>query len=164
MKKNRKKQKMTLVEIEKIVQKYQKKPPIRVFDLARALGIKVFKAHDWENDVSGLIKKKWDGNYVIMTNAKHPTVRRRFTVAHEIAHFALHRDLVGDGIADDALYRSGLGGSIERQANNYAANLLMPWHLITSELEKGINSIEELAEKFKVSKTAMSIRLGIPWE
>ena len=155
---------MTLVEIDKIIQKHQKNPPVKIFNLARALGIKVFKAHDWENDVSGLIKRKWDGSYVIMTNAKHSIVRRRFTVAHEIAHFALHRDLIGDGIADDALYRSSLGGSIERQANNYAANLLMPWHLINSEFEKGANSIEELAERFRVSKAAMSIRLGIPWE
>ena len=155
---------MNLIEIDKIVQEHQKSAPVKIFDLARTMGIKVRKSSSLGDEISGLIRKNSDGSYTIITNADHPITRRRFTVAHEIAHFALHRDLVGNGVADDALYRSGLSGSLERQANNYAANLLMPWHLINNAVEEGANSIEELAEKLKVSRTAMSIRLGIPWE
>lgn len=155
---------MTLVEIDKLVQEYQESAPVKVFSLARAMKIDLRKSSGLGDQISGLIRKNSDSSYTIVTNATHSTARRRFTVAHEIAHYALHRDLIGDGVTDDVLYRSGLSGQEERQANNYAANLLMPWHLIIPELEKGINSIGELAEKFKVSKTAMSIRLGIPWE
>ena len=155
---------MNLIEIDKIIQEYQKSAPVKIFDLARAVGIKVRKSSSLGDEISGLIRRNSDDSYTIITNADHFVTRRRFTVAHEIAHFALHRDLIGNGVADDVLYRSGLSGSLERQANNYAANLLMPWHLINNAIEEGANSIEELAEKLKVSRTAMSIRLGIPWE
>jgi Zn-dependent peptidase ImmA (M78 family) len=33
----------------------------------------------------------------------HPN-RQRFTLAHEIAHYVLHRDLVENGIVDDTMY------------------------------------------------------------
>ena len=155
---------MTLVEIDKLVQEYQKSAPVKIFNLARAMGIDVRKSSGLGDGISGLIRKNSDGSYTIVTNARHPITRRRFTVAHEIAHYALHRDLIGDGVTDDALYRSGLSGDIERQANNYAANLLMPWHLIGTAIVEGAESIEELAKKLNVSKTAISIRLGIPWE
>lgn len=159
---------MNSVEIDNLVQEYQKTAPVDVFNLARAMGIQVKRSPHLGDDIAGLIRKDRSGSYRIVTNASHPIVRRRFTVAHEIAHFVLHRDLIGDGIKDDVLYRSGLGGALEVQANSYAANILMPWHLIMEIVEKlpedSTNLIEELAEKLRVSKTAMSIRLGIPWE
>jgi hypothetical protein len=37
-----------------------------------------------------------------------------------------HRDLIGDGLIDDGMYRSKLGGDYERQANRFAAEILMP--------------------------------------
>ena len=132
--------------------------------LAKALGLEVYRVSDWPNDLSGMIKRNADGDYEIQVNSAHPESRRRFTIAHEIGHFVLHKDLIGDGIADDGLYRSGLSGSIEQEANQFAADLLMPWHLMNVAMTKGYKDIATLAKAFQVSKYAMSIRLGVPFE
>ena len=100
-----------------------------------------------------------DCGFAIFVNANHSEVRRRFTIAHEIAHFALHRDLIGDGITEDALYRSGLSDAVEREANGLAAEILMPRHLVRDAFEKGTRSAEHLAAKFEVSPQAMEYRM-----
>lgn len=155
---------MTQVEMEELVSDFRKTAPVRVVTLARALGLGVKRTRQWDLTVSGAIVRDRDGGFTVWTNAKHPENRRRYTIAHEIAHYVLHRDLLGDGIRDDALFRSSLGGILERQANSYAADLLMPQRLINQCFDAGADSIEELAAALRVSKTAMSIRLGIPWE
>lgn len=153
---------MKTEKIEEIVQSFQEEAPVKIFDLARALGIEVYRTSKLPDDVSGCIQKEEDDSYVIFTNKGEPTNRRRFTAAHELAHYILHRDLIEDGIVDDTLYRSKLSGPLEREANVYAAALLMPRHLILKAIEDGAKSTEELAEKFRVSEAAMSIRIGIP--
>src|SRR3546814_18529596 len=75
------------------------------------------------------------------------SVRRRFSIAHEIAYFALHRNLIGDGVTDDAMYRSNLSSAVEVQANRMAAGILMPWHLIREATDKGIDTVERLADR-----------------
>jgi Zn-dependent peptidase ImmA (M78 family) len=65
---------------------------------------------------------------------------------------------------DDALYRSRLSNNIEAQANRQAADILMPFHLINPLIDSGITDIQKLAERFHVSASAMSIRLGVPYE
>lgn len=135
--------------------------PIKVVPLAKALGINVYGA-DWPNDISGKIQKEvgrgGGSDFAIYVNKNHPQTRRRFTVAHEIAHYVLHEDEIGDGIFDDALYRSGLSDRIEVQANNLAADILMPERAVKQSYKK-ITDVADLAQKFNVSTQAMSIRL-----
>lgn len=142
-------------------------PPVKTIELAEALGINVYYV-DWPDDISGRIQKDpvngGKSGYAILVNQKHHPNRRRFTIAHEIAHFVLHQDLIGDGIYDDALYRSGLPRPVEFEANRLAADILMPLSTLGEALNQSPASVEELAEKFQVSKSAMSIRLGIPYE
>lgn len=119
-----------------------------VYRLARALGLEIrdIKLPDY---VSGKIEKDWrSGSFVISINDSHPLTRRRFTVAHEIAHFVLHQDLIGDGIVDDALYRSSKGNEIERQANAYAATILMPAPLVRARFNSGDKSYAGIADAF----------------
>lgn len=148
-------------EEEKIIRDFQKKPPVKMFSLARELGLEVYRC-EFPDNISGCIEREEDSSYVIFTNEDHHINRRRFTVAHEIAHYLLHRDLIEEGVVDDTLFRSKLSGPLEREANSYAAQLLMPGHLILEAIEEGIDSIKELADKFHVSEAAMSIRTGIP--
>ena len=146
-----------------ILQEFHKQAPISVVGIANKLGVKVYKTNDFDDQISGLIQRDehhgGKSGYAIYTNARHPTTRRRFTIAHEIGHFVLHRDLIGDGITDDGLYRSRLRGGFES-----AANLLMPRELVWEFIEQGVDTVDELAKKFNVSKSAMSIRLGVPFE
>src|SRR3546814_13450473 len=67
-----------------------------------------------------------ESGFAIYVNGSHPRVRRRFSIAHEIAHFALHRNLIGDGVTDDAMYRSNLSSAVEVQSNRMAAAIMMP--------------------------------------
>lgn len=151
-----------------IIPRHQKKPPIPVARIARDLGLEVYRSGGWPDSISGMIRRDAErggpSGYAIFANGDHAATRRRFTIAHEIGHFVLHRELIGDGITDDALYRSRLQGGIEAAANRFAADLLMPWNLIREVVAGGVDTVEALAEAFNVSRSAMSIRLGVPFE
>lgn len=151
-----------------IISRHQVQPPVQIAEMAREMDVEVYMSKGWPDHISGLIRTDpehgGESGYAIYTNANHSERRRRFTIAHELAHYILHRHLIGNGITDDVLYRSRLGGPIERQANRYAAKLLMPWNLILESIEQGIDTVEKLAEKFEVSKSTMSIRLEVPFD
>lgn len=133
--------------------------PVHVVPIAEKFGIKVFKNRDFPDDLSGLIKKVESGKYEIHVNGNHRITRQRFTMAHELAHFLLHKNEIGDGVTDDYLYRSNLSSRIEREANELAAQILMPKHLLLAEPYKSM-TIAEQADKFWVSTVSMDIRLG----
>ena len=151
-----------------VIAGFQKSAPVQVIPIASQLGLKVYTVNSWDDEISGMIvrdsERGGESGFAIYVNCKHAEVRRRFTIAHEIAHFVLHRSLIGDGIQDDALYRSKLSSAIEAEANRYAADILMPWGLLNQEIANGNNSVETLARAFNVSKSSMSIRLGVPYE
>lgn len=159
---------MRLFNKMRIVKKYQRTPPVRVIAIAKDFGIGVYKmgGAEWqEKDISGLIRKDPSiDRFEIVVNANHDYPRQRFTVAHEIAHFLLHEEKIGDGITDDVLYRSGLDTEMETEANVMAANILMPRHLVDEEIIDGTYDIVKLAKKFVVPPSAISILLGVPYE
>lgn len=143
-----------------IVKRHQKTYPVKVGALARDLGLSVREV-DMPDDVSGTLKCK-GGVWQIHVNRRHARVRQRFTVAHEIAHYLLHRDRIGPGLTDDTFYRSNLSSAREREANQLAAEILMPWHLVLEATKRGSKDPETLAEAFEVSEAAMTIRLDLP--
>lgn len=153
----------TILDRMEIIRANQSELPVSVTRIAREFGIRVFKSSGWPDKLSGLIRKN-QGKYEIFVNGQHPLVRRRFTIAHELAHFILHRDEIGNGITDDVLYRSGLSNKMEKEANQLAADILMPWKLLDPILDSGESDIRKLADMFKVSPSTMSIRLGVPYE
>lgn len=159
---------LSVVEAKQTIARHQTAAPVQLIPLAKEFGLEVYRVPNWPNDLSGMIRKDSEAGgpsgFAIYVNASHAPVRRRFTIAHEIAHFVLHRDKIGDGIVDDALYRSGLSSRQEAEANRLAADILMPWHLINDAMRNGYNTIDGLAKLFDVSKSAMSIRLGVPYE
>lgn len=158
---------MTVANQWEIMRRRRRKAPVPVQAVALDLGIKVYVS-GWQGPISGLIRTdpKLGGRsgFAIIVNNSHSDVRQRFTIAHEIGHYVYHRESIGDGVTDDTLYRSRLGGAMETHANRFAAWLLMPWNLVVREIGRGADSVERLAEVFRVSKSAMSIRLGFPYE
>lgn len=121
-------------------------------------------------NVSGvIIHDKTQQIFVILVDNKKPETRQYFTLAHELGHYYLHKEhlISNDIIVDDGdlgtssmLYRIDTNTSteMEREANNFAASLLMPKKLVRTAWEE-LKDIEELARIFKVSPSAMSIRL-----
>ena len=154
---------MLIEDKNAIILAHQKELSVDVIAIANAFGMKVYTVTFTDDDLSGMIRKD-EEEYGIYVNRHHAKTRQRFTIAHEIAHFVLHQPLIGDGIVDDALYRSALSNKVEAQANRLAADILMPWSLLATEINKGNDDIDELAEMFNVSTHAMSIRLGFPYD
>lgn len=155
---------MLLREQQAIIDRHAKDAPVKMVALAHELGLKVYTSKSLGEDVSGLIKKDdkkgGESGYAIFVNANQAKVRQRFTIAHEIAHFILHRSFIGDGIVEDALHRAdGFTNALERQANAMAADILMPRHLIKKAQDEGIVAIPALASLFNVSRDAMSYRV-----
>jgi hypothetical protein len=142
--------------------------PVKVGQLATALGLRVTRSPSLPANISGLIRPAADtqSGFEILVNKYDTQERQRFTVAHEIGHYLLHRGDIGTGIVDSVLYRSSLSSRKEVEANKVAASLVMPADKVAAELavlggldEPGI--VEEMAALFKVSTPAMRIRLGV---
>jgi Zn-dependent peptidase ImmA (M78 family) len=147
----------------KIIDKHHVKFPIPLGLIAKELGL-IVKLATLPANISGEIKYE-GGVFVIRVNRHDVKARQRYTLAHEIAHFLLHKDYIGDGISDDVLYRSSLSNNLEVEANRLGADLIMPWHLIQNSLGilsdfKGEKLYEELSEVTGVSTTALKYRLG----
>ena len=155
-------------EALEIAKGYWDKVPVDVFALAGELDLGP-KFEVLDDNISGLIRRKADGDWQIVINHFHATVRQRFTCAHEIGHFIFHRDLLKDGVSDTLAYRAdgvelpnpSIGPQQERQANNFAANLLVPNAWLKAAQTAGF-STKELATHFNVSETVMKIKLGLP--
>jgi Zn-dependent peptidase ImmA (M78 family) len=143
-----------------IVGKHMQQAPVDLESLARSLGLHVHTAHHWGDNISGKIECQIDGPCVVTINGKHSLKRQRFTLAHEIAHFVLHREKIGDGITDDGRYRSLASfDSEEREANRYAAAILMPHRLVREAYDTGCNTARDLSRKFDVSEAVAEIRM-----
>lgn len=147
-----------------VIERFQHSAPVDVTALAEALGLSVWEDETLPEGISGkLFLDPVSGGasgYSIVVRASDAYVRRRFTVAHEIAHFILHRDRIGSSLTDDAMYRSGLSTREEAEANRLAADILMPRPLIAHYIKSyGSADPEVLASIFHVSEAAMRIRL-----
>src|SRR5579859_7765989 len=122
------------------------------------LTLEVVPAHTLDEGTSGLTTRK-DGLYLVCINKNRPRVHRRFTLAHELKHVIdypyariWHAGL-GLEDAETASYR------IERIADTFAANLLMPTLLVKRAWTHGLQNQRALAEVFEVSLDAIRIRL-----
>lgn len=153
-----------------IIEPFLQEVPVRIASIARALGVEV-KSATLKPRISGQIQKSETSasGFRIRVNRHESPTRQRFTIAHEIGHYLLHRDEIGDGIEDTILYRSTLSDYREAEANRMAAELLMPRKKILEFLKLFGGSAtrtvaQAMAEKFDVSEAAMCVRLGIPWQ
>lgn len=122
-----------------------------------------------DDDVSGLFVRIDDKPVISYNKYENSLGRKRFTIAHELGHYILHSDkaLFIDK-TPKVMFRNSASSSgedlQEREANHFAAALLMPIKLIKEEInnipDNIRNPIEYLAKKFKVSEQAMTFRLA----
>ncbi len=147
---------------QEIIEKYSREAPVNLAGIANELGVTLLE-ENLGTQVAGMIKKDPEkggkSGFVIYVNSSDNPRRQRFTIAHELAHFMLHRELIGDGIQEDALYRGGFTDEIEKQANRLAASILMPFKLLQN-IAPTAGNIGDLAKKLGVSEAALKIRLS----
>lgn len=147
-------------------------PPVPVERMARAMKIRVQYA-PLDGDLSGMVAMQ-DDVPVIGINALHHPNRQRFTLAHEIGHLTLHRNLIEGSVHVDKqiLHRDIMTEAgtdwREIEANAFASELLMPESLLQAQPSAAGVAFEDdeviasLAAKFRVSEAAIRFRLFSP--
>lgn len=154
------------------------KPHVPIKRIAKNLGISVIDEDFNDSDISGMLFRDENKDIsIIGVNSSHSPNRQRFTIAHEIGHFLMHKgetthfDRVG---AFRINYRNGVSSTAtskdEIEANAFAAAILMPEHFIIPAVEQklsygvdisdDIDEIGDIAKLFKVSSQSLYIRLG----
>jgi hypothetical protein len=110
---------------------------------------------------------------LVFVNASDPVPRQRFTAAHELGHFLLHRDEMGGRVsmADtpaNVELTDEQSDRHEREANRFAAELLMPAAMCRARAAAFWEAYGvcprsplayHLAAEFLVSQEAMRFRL-----
>lgn len=150
-----------------IFAKYAKSMPVDPLQIANDLGIYVHPISketlitldqnpaDYASVCGAALKV--GGKKIILYRRSDGVKRQRFTIAHELGHHVLGHTVNGRQFRDEAY---STGNKLETDANNFAAELLVPLTYLKHAIAKhGANSIEELAEIFFVSDSVMAIRL-----
>jgi hypothetical protein len=133
------------------------RPPVPLRDVVSGLNLSlVERAQDPFTTGEAALVPLGDGHAIELYGTRGER-RRRFTIAHEIGHFVLHPERVRSERSGSTNWASQ---SIEREADAFAAELLMPEHLVRqATLEDGADP-ERLADRFDVSVQAMAVRLA----
>ena len=97
--------------------------------------------------------KRWR---ILYSKDREPA-RQRFTIAHELGHFALHRELQSDFqcSTDDVSGQSER--DMEKEADQFASTLLMPLDDLRTQMRAqpfGFDLIKHCADRYGVSLTA----------
>ena len=152
-----------------------------VYRMAPALGAQIHDDTAAANLSGFLVRDVNSPRTLIGVNSSHSKARKRFTIAHEIGHLLLHE---GDALHVDRREGVDLGLRMkrrdsesslgtddeEREANLFAAELLMPLSLLEADLsemkagepqdeEEDEDIIDRLARRYEVSVQAMTFRL-----
>lgn len=131
---------------------------LNIVDLIKLQNIALIYADDMPSDVSGMLRNE-NGVWTIYVNKKHSQNRQRYTMAHEFGHYCLHKDFMNE-FTDTTFFRKESDWtSREYDANQFAADLLMPKESVENALDNNIITIKELSEVFGVSMIAMKNRL-----
>ncbi|EGQ3040399.1 TPA: ImmA/IrrE family metallo-endopeptidase [Staphylococcus pseudintermedius] len=135
-------------------------------------GIKVLysdmSTFDFPDSISGYSRINEIGVPEIVVNVRHSSGRRRFTMAHELGHILLHWGWpqLNPNKEYSILYRNEYSGDannqMENEANEFAAQLLIPLDILEKVLPNPITSYTsddmeilagKVAKAFKVSKS-----------
>ncbi len=154
-----------------------RRTPINVARIASKHATLVTRA--LEDDISGALIPLGEKAWAILVNSQHHPNRQRFTIAHELGHLLLHGYTTPHADKQFRLRdaRSSEGSVLEEiQANQFAAELLMPRAMILKAIQRqGLQHspaneemeekhfdalVSKLAKDFRVSRQAMTIRLS----
>src|ERR1700686_2346841 len=143
--------------------------PVPVEKIVKAHGARIFY-QSLKDDMCGFLYRD-KGQSVIGVNTHHAPTRQNFTTAHELGHLILHEQ---EQLHVDHGFRVRLRDDVssqgtdeaEREANFFAASLLMPKEFIKSDLA-GVDDVDlldddflhGLARKYGVSTQAIVNRL-----
>ena len=145
---------------------------VDVEGLAEELGVEVGR-HPYRPELCGTLQR-FGRKWMIGVNASDTLTRQRWTIAHEIGHYVMHRDLVVKregipGIGDDRKYRQPDIESLrnpfvlpkhESQANQVATWILLNRDKTVRLFDEGLTD-EQVGMLVGVSEAVIGIYRGI---
>ena len=157
--------------VQELLERHKiRQAPVPVEKIAKAQGARIFY-QSLDDDISGFLYQD-KTQVVIGVNTHHAPVRQNFTTAHELGHLLLHDEeqlhvdhgfrvvRLRDGTSSEGVDEA------EREANLFAATLLMPENFLHADLA-GLEFLDllddrallDLARKYGVSTQALVNRL-----
>lgn len=142
-------------------------PPVDVFAIARAEGIELAPGN-YGDDFSGRIEYHVEvGKFFLfhpeLGEARNPP-RVRFSVGHELGHYFIdqHRELLIQGAAHNSASDFICEDRLEREADEFAAALLIPGFAMKRRLAKRpfmtLAEVLRMAGEWQSSATSAAIR------
>ncbi len=135
-------------------------PPVDIHKIAKLLGFSIIES-DFPDNYSGEIFIEGDVKS-IGVNKNHSWTRQRFTIAHELGHYLNgHEYFDEDGkvLSDNEFDFNNPIHMQEKEANQFASELLMPDEMLKKMLDEVSLDILVLTKKFQVSSQALWIKL-----
>jgi Zn-dependent peptidase ImmA (M78 family) len=139
---------------------------VDIVQIACELGIEVISITECDPYFNAAIKYyPEEKKFQISVNDSHSRNRVRFSIAHEIAHYVLHKNQI---IKEGMMTRSSDENEIEEQADNLAGKILIPDELldeftrrnnILKEKEITKDQLSWMSSHFRVSYIVAAIRL-----
>lgn len=138
--------------------------PVNPLSVANAEGIKLAEG-DFADEFCGRIEfHPSHGTFLLFYPSKGNPGRIKFSVAHELGHYFIesHRDLLLRGSAHDSESGFICSKEMERQADNFAAALLIPRSLVSRRMQpRGfltLHDIQKVASDCQTSLTCAAFR------
>ena len=107
---------------------------------------------------SGMCLKDKSGHRFMLVNSNQSQGRQHFTIAHELGHWLLHKDRRDEYELKLSRPNGGEDDPMEKEANTFAAELLVPFKELLEYKKKGVSN-KELAKMFFVSERVIEHRL-----
>jgi len=127
--------------------------PVPVEEIAKHYGFQIKFLDQPPDKFSGILLRD---KKAIGINKHHHPVRQRFSLGHELGHYFLDHPDASEEIPDeDGIEKRKL---YETEADEFAAELLMPRELLKAALNEGAD-VETLRTKFQVSRDVVAIQL-----
>lgn len=126
-------------------------------ELARVLRLGVFEVRTDSFDGALLCSRNRLSGRILVNAAMREEGRKRFTIAHEIGHFIIHRDRQISCLPSDIARWEDTRANPERQADSFASELLLPSVEVLKKIGDQWPSFQlviSLAEFFGASLTA----------
>ena len=105
------------------------------------------------------------GSHAIATiNLSGVRGRERFSIAHEVGHWHLHRGRSFQCRVDEADLNLAANRGVEKEADSFAAHLLMPEGIFVPKIRQigqpNFKNLGDLAQEFETSLMATALRLA----
>ena len=158
---------------DKILTEYNYKDnlPVPIVDIMKKLSFKVYEQVFSDEDLCGFIaidhelEHDFGTDKLVVVDRRDNPGHQRFTMAHELCHYIFDFDRTKETAYYSAYRKSTCEEAEEKNANEFARNLLMPADSFRAKYEyyskKNIDlydMVNQLSDDFGVSATAIKRR------